>query len=177
MGDQITTSAEALRMFFNDDVYLVSAKEPIPVAAPLPIAALPEVKKAAPVAYKYLGKNEKNILILVNDAANDVSTEKGRELLRNIVKALQLTANDFALLNYAGCENAAIAELTSFFSSKLSLVFGVKPSQLGLGDHAPYVIHQAGATQLIFSGNLDLLADDQQGKKTLWGSLKQLSIG
>jgi len=170
MGDQVTTSAEALRMFFNDDVYLVNSKEYTPVAD------LPEVKKAAPVVFNYLGKNEKNILILVNDAENGVSTEKGRELLRNIVKALQLTANDFALLNYAVYENTAFSDLTDFFSSKLSLVFGVTPAQLGLANHAPHIIHQVNAVQLIFSGNLDLLADDMQGKKSLWGSLKQLSI-
>jgi len=170
MGDQLTTSAEALRLFFNEDVYLVSTQEAIPVVK------LPDVKAAAPVVFKYLGKNEKNILILVNDAGNDVSTEKGRELLRNIVKALQLTANDFALMNYAAYENAAFAELTTFFSCKLSLVFGVTAAQLGLGERAHHVVHQIGETQLIFSGNLDALADDLHGKKTLWGSLKQLSI-
>ncbi|WP_158797128.1 hypothetical protein [Pedobacter sp. L105] len=170
MGDQLTTSAEALRLFFNEDIYLVSTPDVTPAVS------LPEVKAAVPRVFKSLGKNEKNILILVNDANNDVSTEKGRELLRNIVKALQLTANDFALLNYITYENATFSELTSFFSSKLSLVFGVAPVQLGLGEHAHHVVHLVGTTQLIFSGNLDTLADDLQGKKTLWGSLKQLSI-
>ena len=171
MGDQLTTSAEALRLFFNDDVYLVNTKEYLPAQTPLP-----EVKTVIPVVFKYLGKNKKNILILVNDEENDVSTEKGRELLRNIVKSLQLTANDFALLNYSAYKNVAFEDLNDFFSCHLALIFGVMPSHLGLREHTQHMIHMKGKTQVVFSGNLNLLADDQGGKKALWGSLKQILL-
>lgn len=222
MGDQITTSAEALRLFFTEDIYLVSNDEQVSqlpqnevgvVAVPaiksvapaedktitvpaieLPVSketVVPEIVKTAPAAikaeqpvtqdpapvvFKYLGKNQKNVLILVNDLQNEVSTERGRELLRNLVKAIQLTANDFALLNYASCAETQFGALEKFFSSKLVMAFGVTPSQLGLADLSKNSLHIQGGIQLVFSGNLDELAEDQQGKKTLWGSLKQLSI-
>lgn len=199
MGEQLTTSAEALRLFFTEDIYLVNSEDEILSAAqpelksapvievvipvveqqiPVRSAVVTEVKTPAAeaVMFKYLGKNQKNILILVNDAGNDVSTDKGKELLRNIVKALQLTANDFALLNYAAYENTGFEEFRSFFNSKLVFAFGVTPLHLGLGEQPVNEIIMQGAAQLIFSGNLDQLADDQVGKKTLWGSLKKLSI-
>lgn len=199
MGEQLTTSAEALRLFFTEDIYLVdsedkilSAAQPELKSAPVIEVVIPVVEQQIPVinavvaevktpvaeavVFKYLGKNQKNILILVNDAGNDVSTDKGKELLRNIVKALQLTANDFALLNYAAYANTGFEELKSFFNSKLIFAFGVTPLHLGLGEQPLNEIIMQGAAQLIFSANLDQLADDQTGKKILWGSLKKLSI-
>ena len=199
MGEQLTTSAEALRLFFTEDIYLVngedkilSAAQPELKSAPVIEVVIPVVEQEIPVrstlvaevktpaaeavVFKYLGKNQKNILILVNDAGNDVSTDKGKELLRNIVKALLLTANDFALLNYAAYVGTGFEEFKSFFNSKLVFAFGVTPSHLGLGEQPVNEIIMHGAAQLIFSGNLDQLADDQMGKKNLWGSLKKLSI-
>lgn len=246
MGEQLTTSAEALRLFFDDDVYLIRTDEPVAAAAvaelktavaqeatviaqaevkivvPVPqnvadvpkttipevqtlvpeitipaaeapvkeaqVQSLAPVKETAiessapatsasqPLDFKYLGKNQKNILILVNDSQHDVSTERGRELLRNIVKAIQLTANDFALLNYSGYAGTPYAALDQFFSSKLVMSFGVPALQLGLTDFAKNTLHLQGTTQLVFSENLDVLAEDLQGKKTLWGSLKQITL-
>ena len=186
MGDQLTTSAEALRLFFTDDVYLVNDDAALPAVAPAaavhvaepvtPAAAVPEVPPAAPVTFKYLGKNQKNVLILVHDVENEVSTERGRELLRNLVKAIQLTANDFALLNYAAHTGVRLDDFSSFFSSRLVLAFGVTPLQLGMEERAQNVLHIHGTMQLVFSGNLDQLAADQDGKKTLWGSLKQIQL-
>ena len=190
MGEQLTTSAEALRLFFTEDIYLVNSDDKILSEIPAETKSTPvteieipviEIEKPAAepvkaVVFKYLGKNLKNILILVNDDQNDVSTDKGKELLRNIVKALQLTANDFALLNYAAYRNTGFDELRSFFKSNLILSFGVTPLHLGMDAQPVNEIIMQDAAQLIFSANLDQLADDQIGKKTLWGGLKKLSI-
>ena len=206
MGEQLTTSAEALRLFFTEDIYLVNSDDiilseipakakstpvietAIPVievekpavatviAVAIPVIEVVEVPVTRTVAFKYLGKNLKNILILVNDDQHDVSTDRGKELLRNIVKALQLTANDFALLNYAAHTNTGFDELKTFFKSNLILSFGVTPLHLGMDAQPVNEIIMQDAAQLIFSANLDQLADDQTGKKTLWGSLKKLSI-
>lgn len=218
MADQLATGADALRLFFTDDLFLVkeeelidstaaviaavaaaekavhsvnAAAQPAPTpaapivtptlqaASPIPAVELPKeavLETSAAPAFKYLGKNQKNVLILVHDERNETSTERGRELLRNIVKALQLTANDFALLNYAAYANTPFNTLTTFFSSKLVLSFGVAAAQLGLGEQGLNVLHQEGSVQLVFSQNLDLLAESQQDKKALWGSLKQIQL-
>ena len=209
MADQLATGAEALRLFFTDDVFLVDNNGPAEIIVN-PVDRRPEVQiaevntadvqvaevnitgvkiaevqvaevqiaeaKPAARAFTYLGKNQKNVLILVNDPGNDVSTENGRELLRNLVKALQLTANDFALLNFARYEQLQFAELHSFFSCRLVLAFGILPTQLGLAEQPQYVISTHESVQFVFSGNLDQLSADLEGKKKLWGSLKQIQI-
>jgi hypothetical protein len=211
MAEQLTTSADALRLFFTDDIYLVRTEEivaPLAAVTATPAASIPLVsaaisttaaavptsvaavvpampartessdtpQSAVPTVFKYLGKNQKNVLILVNDGDNDVSTEGGRELLRNLVKAMQLTANDFALLNYCNYTHVKFEELSKFFSSRLILGFGVSPAQLGLKDQPQHSVGNQGDIQLIFTGRLDLLAGDQDGKKKLWSSLKQFTF-
>ena len=193
MGEQLTDNAAALRMFFTEDIYLAgteplgvpvqtvaAASSAAPAQATTEVAAMPAVASPVPPAantvFKYLGKNQKNVLIIVNDQQNEVSSDRGKELLRNIVKAIQLSANDFALVNYSAYEGAQFTEMTTFFSSKLVMIFGVQPSLLGLGDQPKHIIFMEAATQVVYSDNLDLLAEDQTGKKTLWGSIKKLSI-
>ncbi|RZL29719.1 MAG: hypothetical protein EOO96_19635, partial [Pedobacter sp.] len=143
MESQVTNNANALRLFFTEDVFLVEDKtvkigvsgvsdafsavneqqvsdaekavspavnnalsgkrlfkdaDKYPENAEiLPLVEEPAVSKT----FKFLGGNKKFVLLLVNDKDNDVSTEQGRELLRKIVKAIDLSTPDFALLNYA----------------------------------------------------------------------------
>ncbi|TDQ07677.1 hypothetical protein [Pedobacter metabolipauper] len=151
---------------------------PVVEAAPFVIEAVPPVvepMKTVPV-FKFLGNNKRNILILVNDAENEVSDEKGRELLRKIVKSVNLSANDFALLNYAGYHTADFQMLQSHFSSVLIFAFGVAPEQLGLQGHPENTLVMEGNVKLIFAQELRKLDADQNRKKTLWGSLQKLGI-
>ena len=156
MGNQLTSNAEALRLFFTEDIYLMQLA--------------PEQK----VEFKYLGKNQKNILILVNDQINEVSSEQGRELLRKLVKAIDLTANDFALVNYANYKDADYNMLSDFFKCQLVLAFGVSSADLGLPVEPLHQIMTHNNTRFIFTTNLHDLDADQVSKKTLWTSLQQL---
>jgi hypothetical protein len=128
------------------------------------------------VDFKFIGNNQKKVLILVNDPGYEVSTETGREILRNLVTAMNLKTNDFALLNYAQYAGSTFSELQKFFSSKVMLIFGIEPSQLSLPDLPKNVKVSQQETTLIFTANLNKLNDDPQGKKMLWNSLKQLTI-
>lgn len=203
MTDQLTSNAEALRLFFTEDIFLVNDKSEGALVKPVmkelevlegenpnlpkvetpiytaPIAVLPIVEEPVVAAkpkldFKFLGKNQKNILILVNDSDNEVSTEQGRELLRKLVNAIALTAKDFALVNYANYQTATYADFNDFFTCKLVLAFGVKPQQLALAAQPLNQLQQIGETKLIFTDNLHDLDGDPASKKVLWGSLQQL---
>jgi len=204
MSDQVTTNSEALRLFFTEDIYLLkqevlnlteqvlvsTASEVQKVLQAPEVKVNPEMATTVPkvedslkpavqeekVMFNYLGKNQRQILILVNDAQNQVSTEQGRELLRKLVKAIELTANDFALVNFANHSSANFATLSTFFSSKIMFVFGVTPAALGLGDFPLNSLVHYESTRLIFSSDLHTLDGDPHAKKTLWGSLKQLTF-
>ncbi|TCD03586.1 hypothetical protein [Pedobacter psychroterrae] len=195
MVSQLSTNGEALRLFFTEDIYFVNEafiNEPVMIEAPVaksftevPAEALivtePQVAfKAAiveeKIEFKFLGKNKRHILILVNDDQHDVSDETGRELLRKIVKSVNLTADDFALLNYAKYSNTSFALLKEYFNSGVVFAFGVSPSALGLAVHPENTIIHEGVVKLIFSAGLPQLNEDANGKKALWGCLKNLGL-
>src|SRR5690606_37107876 len=189
---QLTDDRGALRLFFTDDIYLVNepVTSDITTKTAVPEPDVPNVMVIEPArpevaepkypnydSFESLGNNQKNILILVNDALNKVSTEKGSELLRNIVKAINLSANDFALVNYAQYPGASYAQFKSFFSGKLVFCFGVGAIDLQLEERPFNEIHTLDdGSRIIFCHNLEQLADDQPNKKLLWGNLKKLNL-
>lgn len=190
MVSQLTTNGEGLRLFFTDDIYLVNEpdstlkEEAQPyINEEVPSLTQPSMvsEPAAPLIkeepeFKFLGNNNRNILILVSDEQNDVSDEKGRELLRKIVKSINLSASDFALLNYAKYKGTSYEELKARFSSVIVFAFGVSAEQLGLKKHPVNTVVTEGDVKLIFSSTLQMLDEDTNGKKVLWGSLKQLGL-
>ena len=193
MVSQLSTNGEALRLFFTEDIYFVNevvinetavsaepvAKSFIEVPSDPPIVSEPHValKAAAEkIEFKFLGKNKRHILILVNDRDHDVSDEAGRELLRKIVKSINLTAEDFALLNYANYSHTSFAQLKEYFNCGVVFAFGVNPSALSLDAHPENTIVQEGVVKLIFSAGLPQLNEDANGKKALWGCLKNLGL-
>ena len=200
MNTQLTSNAEALRLFFTDDVYLVNDQTQSVTAGPVIItnrkvedttivAPVAQVEQVTPVLsiveepklvfekkveFEYLGKNQKRILILVNDNTNKVSSVQGTELLRKLVKAIELTNNDFALVNYANYTNASFEDLKSFFKCELILSFGVAMRTLGLAEQPLHQLFVVDNVKFVFTKNLHDLDSDQVSKKILWGSLQQL---
>jgi len=204
-SNQLITNAEALRLFFNDDVYLAgdisklenvaipassqvastAVKEEISAPKPAlkpqePVATLPEVDEPEAIYntnfdFKYLGKNEKSILILVNDSQNPVSTPQGTELLRKLVLSINLKNADFALVNYAAYNTAKFEHLHSFFACKMVISFGVPPITLGLSEQLRHQLNVINEIKMIFTHNLHDLDTDIPAKKALWGTLKNLS--
>lgn len=198
-SNQLIDNAAALRLFFNDDVYLVGdviqveklavtsnieAKESSTVPSPIPYqqetAAPPKLEE--PIAaynqnldFKYLGKNEKGILILVNDAQNPVSTPQGTELLRKLVLSINLKNADFALVNYSAYSTARFEHLSSFFSCKLMISFGVTPTSLGVQDQILHQLNVLNEIKMVFTHNLHDLDTDIPAKKALWATLKNLT--
>ena len=140
------------------------------------LPAIPDASAPAAQPFSYVGANERNILILVNDDRFPVSTQEGRELLGNILKAIGLNRNDCALVNYITCNGASFQQLNDFFKPQYVFAFGVTPEQLDIAGAGYNRIVQQGASKLIFSSNLDTLSGDATTKKLLWGSLKQIKL-
>lgn len=198
-NNQLITNAEALRLFFNEEVYLVedsiiphhntvkaSAEKSVETNTPTTAAPPPQAEMTTPtletnsqqqpISFNYLGKNEKGILILVNDSLNKVSTPQGTELLRKLVLSIKLKNADFALVNYAAYQHTKFEELRSFFSCRLVFSFGVEAPLLGLAPQKPHQLNIVDDIKMVFTHNLHDLETDIAAKKLLWSSLKTLSI-
>ncbi len=216
MENQVTNNANALRLFFTEDVFLVNdesveithhvAAEPVLPQSDREIKSanisttpivnttfsVPSVVEVLQVkqeivekpsiivplevekSFKFLGGNKKSVLILVNDAQHDVSTEQGRELLRKIVKAVDLGTADFALVNYANYQGENFATFHQFFQPVIMLSFGVEISDLQLNYVWQNEIITHNTTRIIFAPNLHLLDSDLSAKKQLWANLQKI---
>jgi DNA polymerase III psi subunit len=146
-----------------------------PASVTLPVIEI-KASEQANDDFNYVGANERNILILVYDKENPVSSIAGRQLLGMILKSIKLDRNDCALLNYASCDGADFIRLQAFFQPQYVFSFGVTPMQLGLPEAASNSIIAHEGSKLIFSSNLDDLSDDPATKKLLWTSLKQIEL-
>ena len=216
MENQVTNNANALRLFFTEDVFLVKDEsvEIVHQVAAAPVLPQPVVESKSegnstlptqnstisapevveviqvqhesveilPVitpsvrenSFKFLGGNKKSVLILVNDPQHDVSTEQGRELLRKIVKAVDLGTADFALLNYAHYSGVNFVALHQFFKPIIMLSFGVEIADLELNYEWKNEIINHETTRIIFAPNLHLLDSDLSAKKQLWANLQKI---
>ncbi|MEH3111920.1 hypothetical protein [Pedobacter terrae] len=216
MENQVTNNANALRLFFTEEVFLVKdenveilpvrntepvstienvsvklAEEPVfkqeiaqipeinPTNSPKVYPETPEIlhqvaESAPEKTFKFLGGNKKSVLILVNDGAHEVSTEQGRELLRKIVKAVDLGTPDFALLNYSNYKGTDFVELHRFFKPAIMLSFGVEFVDLRLNFtwQNEIIVHET--TRIIYAPHLHHLDSDLNAKKILWGHLQKI---
>ncbi|RZJ41790.1 MULTISPECIES: hypothetical protein [Pedobacter] len=216
MENQLTNNANALRLFFTEDVFLVKdetveitavdhekpvyhsiinenvlaeekglapknelisiEKVDVVVNTYTPKVEIPHIvaEPTAPKTFKFLGGNKKSVLILVNDIQHDVSTEQGRDLLRKIVKAVDLSTPDFAIVNYAQYDGTEFNEFQEFFKPAIMLSFGVEITDLKLNVTWQNEIIQHGNTKIIFAPNLHQLDSDLISKKQLWGNLQKI---
>ncbi len=128
----------------------------------------------AAISFEYKGKNEKRILILTEGMGTEASSPEGRELLRKICKAVNLSATDFAVVYMNKYPDTSFAELQTFFDCQIMLAFGISAVQLKIESTDFYQIQQIGQTKLILSHALQEMADNDSYKRQLWNKLQQL---
>lgn len=167
MGHQLLDNDLALRLFFTDPIF-------IPVEKTSADAAIntPKAEGTVDVTFKFIGGNLQKILVLVNDPSNDVSTPEGAELLRNILKFMQLKSADFALVNYADYPHATFKDLQHFFSSKLVLGFGIDPKKIELENIVLNKLATIESCKVLLTTDLPIMAADSVLKRSFLSSLK-----
>lgn len=169
MGHQLLDNDLALRLFFTDPIFI-----PVEKISSETAISTPEVEGLADevLEFKFIGGNLQKILVLVNDPSNDVSTPEGADLLRNILKFMQLKSADFALVNYADYPLATCKDLFTFFSPKLILGFGIDPKKIALENIGLNKLVTVESCKVLLTTDLPIMAADSALKRTFLSSLK-----
>lgn len=160
MNSLLADNDTALRMFFTDLIFLPSGSE-----------TDSEQNEPEMVQFSFVGGNEKKVLVLVNDPDHPVSTPEGAELLRNILKFLQLKTVDFALVNFAQHTDASFRDLEQFFEPVVFISFGVDPGllQLPVSFNEPL---SAGVTKILLTTGLHEMSTNSASKRAFFHALK-----
>src|SRR5210317_1264090 len=99
---------ELLKHIYQEDLYIIHEPKVAPVEEPevqevqenSPPEESAKVEEQMPV--KFLGRNEKGILILVKDQDNELLNQTDLDFLMKVVESgLRYSKNDFALVNAA----------------------------------------------------------------------------
>ena len=125
--------------------------------------------------WKWLGDNQKNILIIVNNNSVVHLPDNELSFLSGILGACKLNLADVAIVNLNNHLTATYKELNSFFKSKIVFLFDVEPASFGLPMSFPhYQIQAFAGSSFLFSPSLKDLENDKVQKSKLWVCLKRL---
>lgn len=142
-----------------------------------PIAAeiIKEPETIIETNWKYLGNNQKNILIIVNydNAVHLPDEELG--FLTNMLAACKLSLGDAAIVNRNNYKETGYKDFLGEFKSKIVFLFGVEPVAFGLPVSFPYFQVQLVANcTFLYTPALEDQRKDALLKSKLWVSLRNI---
>jgi hypothetical protein len=136
------------------------------------------IEATALVPAKFLGGNERNILILAKSSDAVIVNDRQLSFLTKLLEACKMNIGDVAILNNAE-EKWMIGELKKRFHPKSVLLFGCSPASIQLPIEFPmFKLQDYGGTIFLIAPTLEELdTESNEGKilkSKLWVCLKTL---
>ncbi|NIG56969.1 hypothetical protein [Chitinophaga sp. Cy-1792] len=123
---------------------------------------------------KYLGENQKNVVLFIQNENEPYLNDDLFNLLTNILNACKLGMQDVALVNIQSYPDLSFREWQQALNIKQAVVFGIAPAQLKIDDLPSYQLFTIGGSTVLFSDHLSVIGSDKTMKARLWAGLKQL---
>jgi hypothetical protein len=122
-----------------------------------------------------LGKNEKNILIIVEDNTVVFLPDEELQFLMGILGACKLSMADVALVNFYKNPSVRYEHIMQQFRPDKILFFGIDPASLGFPLAFPdYQLQKYNGQVYLSAPALNVLSVDKTQKMQLWNCLKNL---
>ena len=149
-------------------------EEPVQPAAP---TAKKEEKKVAVNPNLLFGKNLKELLVLVEDYNHPVMERADGLLLKDILKAMEYTFDDVAIVNISHCREAVDWEAVNAIPYQTLFSFGISHPKIPVTSTlAPYELERSGERKFLLADKLAVLRQDRSRKIALWGLLKKFFV-
>lgn len=127
--------------------------------------------------WRYLGMNEKNILIIVDDNESLFLSESKFDFILEIFSACKLSMNEVVLINIDKNPGINYQEMIIEFIPEKILLFGVEPGSLQFPLLFPHYQLQKYNQQIFLSApSLEILSAAKPQKVLLWNCLKKLFL-
>lgn len=125
-------------------------------------------------AFKFLGSNKKNILVIVSKEETAFLEDAELNFLSSVLTACKFSLADVAIVNMHN--NAAdYTSLIHFFNSRYVLLFDVEPQAIDLPFNFPHFqIQKFDQCTYLSAPALNNIEPDKTTKTKLWNSLKNL---
>ena len=140
-------------------------------------ALVQDTARAVPVKknLSFLGKNGKNILIVVNKSEVAYLPDNELNFLSNVLLACQLSLADVAIVNWQNSGNQQPQHIIEQLNSAQIILFDVQPALFGLNNDTPHFsITKTDNVPVVTAPSLSEIEKNKEHKKQLWMSLKTL---
>lgn len=126
-------------------------------------------------AFRSLGNNQKNILVVVNNPGIAFLPDDELSFMTGVLGACKLSLADVAIVNFHNLTDVSYKELLHHFGSRIVLLFNVEPDTFGLPmNFPPYQIQPFAGNSFLYAPSLKDLENDRVEKSKLWVCLKRL---
>jgi DNA polymerase III psi subunit len=122
----------------------------------------------------FLGKNGKNILILVNKKDSPYLPDKELSFLTTVLSACGLDLSHVSIVNWTKLREKNASNVLEQLSPKQVLLLDVEPSSLGFVSGELFSVQKQGNIQFVEAPSLSEIEKTKQAKSQLWVALKQL---
>lgn len=131
--------------------------------------------KEEKTVFKYLGQNNKKIILLVNYADAAFLPDKQLEFLTSVLTACKLSLADVAIINSSNAGDISYKSLSKELQMQFAILFGINPSSLSLPvDFPVYQVQSFSNCTYLYSDSLEAMAADKELKTKLWLCLKKI---
>lgn len=123
---------------------------------------------------KYLGNNQKNILLIVSHEKIPFLPDYELHFLTNILAACKLSMADIAIINQQQADEMQMQKIIRT-QAKTVLLFGTEPLSIGLPISFPaFQIQHFDKRTYLHAPSLTQIENDKTLKTKLWNALKAL---
>ena len=135
----------------------------------------PPASAAGKEPVRFLGKNEKNIVIVVSNGTLPFLSDTELTFLTNILSACKLSLADVSVINVYNKDEAASAAILDQLGAQSVLLFGIEPLSIGLPmNFPPFQVQSFNKRMYLQAPPFAELEKDKALKSKLWNSLKTL---
>ena len=139
------------------------------------IASIPEKEPVAATSWKFLGNNQKKVLVAVNYTNLTHLPDPQLDFLTQLLKACQLGLNDVVIININNYTGVRYTEILDHFGAQNVLLFGITVQEFGFPFGAPpYQVQAFDNRTIIHAPSLQDLQNDKPAKSLLWAGLKKI---
>jgi DNA polymerase III psi subunit len=132
------------------------------------------IVKTLETTFNYLGKNNKNFLVLVNYANEEHIAAPHLAALQNILKRKELSLDDVAILNINKYAPVKLTALAKAFEPAKLIIMGKDSLPEGIGQLTLNKPLQGKKTHVLYSFSFDEMMSSNDNKKAFWEQMKNL---
>lgn len=137
------------------------------------LSLLPE-KKAEP-AWKFLGKNQKNILLVVRYTDTAFLPDQQLNFITSVLGACKLSMVDVAIINLENAPAKNYKAVFEHFKSKVMILFDLTPAAFEMPVNFPeFQVQVFNNCTFLWNPGLEKLEADKVLKSKFWVSLRRI---